>query len=131
MAGVFGFSTVPVKRGGGPVAQIGNLLCRRLSIGRVSKKFPSARPCSQPAEHRSAIRQITNLRYGYEVSWFSLGFRASPEFGFHVWRQPVPSEGRAALLHDPRFHFHLARVGIETHSCQSGTKMLVSHIEPG
>ncbi|PYK00660.1 MAG: hypothetical protein DME23_06575 [Verrucomicrobia bacterium] len=46
------------------VAQIANLLFRRLGIGRVTKNSPIARICRRHAENLSATRQIVNRATG-------------------------------------------------------------------
>src|SRR5256885_4331722 len=50
------------------VAQICNLPYRRFSIGRVFSVAPHPGHCRRPAEYNSAIQQIENLRYEYEIS---------------------------------------------------------------
>src|SRR6266545_4246713 len=50
------------------VAQICNLPYRRFSIGRVFSVARRPRHCRRPAEYNSAIQQIENLRYEYEIS---------------------------------------------------------------
>src|SRR6266545_1431179 len=50
------------------VAQICNLPYRRFSIGRVFSVAPHPGHCRRPAGYNSAIQQIENLRYEYEIS---------------------------------------------------------------
>src|SRR5688572_6143366 len=50
------------------VAQICNLLYRRFAIGSVFPSFLRVLGGARAAEYNSAIQQITNLRYGCEIS---------------------------------------------------------------
>ena len=49
------------------VAQIGNLLYRRLVIGNLLN-LPAVQGDGWFAECHSAIRQITNLRYSFDIA---------------------------------------------------------------
>src|SRR5207248_5084079 len=94
-------------------SSVGSLLCRRLPIGRVSKKSPNARPDRRPAEHRSAIRQITNQRYGYEVSTLDHSALLLEAPGFAgALRAPRVSADRSRGLETTLRQFHDKSSGV-------------------
>ena len=54
------------------VAQIFNLLYRRIAFGRAPASPELSEILHRLADCKSAIQQIENLRYGYEMSGLSL-----------------------------------------------------------
>jgi hypothetical protein len=90
------------------VAQICNLLYRRIAFCGTSASAKRARTFGPSADYKSAIRQITNLRYEVALYAKHIPGRGSGWVAGLVDSQT--SEGSAAEL-SPQYHLKLGREG--------------------